>query len=254
VNGIAAAYDASGSAWRSGPERVYERLADALLDHAPLDLVGARVLDIGAGTGVASRVALRRGAAEVVATDVAAGMLAHCDEGITRVVADAHTLPFPDARFDLAVAAFSLGHLHDPAMALRETRRVAGTLAASAFDPSWSHPAKAAVDEAMAGHGFVMPQWYVDLKSTESLVEDPARLARLARSAGYPDVTVSRLDVDAGLNDPAAVVDWRWGMAHLAPFVATLATDIRARARRDAESAVVGLSPVVVPMLALTAG
>jgi ubiquinone/menaquinone biosynthesis C-methylase UbiE len=254
VSGIAAAYDASGSAWRSGPERVYERLADALLDEAPVDLRGTRVLDVGAGTGVASRVALRRGAAEAVATDVAAGMLRHCDPGITRVVADSHTLPFPNGRFDLAVAAFSLGHLSDPATALRETRRVAGTVAASAFDPSSSHPAKAAVDDAMARHGFVTPQWYVDLKTTESLVEDPDGLAQLARTAGYLEVAVRRVEVDAGLQDPAAIVDWRWGMAHLAPFVATLATGAREAARRDAESAVAGLEPVVVAMLALTAG
>ena len=52
------AYDRSADAWASGPEQVYTCLAQTLIDAAPVPLHGARVLDLGAGTGVASRAAL----------------------------------------------------------------------------------------------------------------------------------------------------------------------------------------------------
>lgn len=249
---IATAYDASSTAWRTGPERVYERLAEALLAPEP-GLEGARVLDVGAGTGVAGRVARRHGAALVVALDIAGGMLGQRDAGTPAVVGDAQRLPFGAGCFDLVVAAFSLGHLPDPAAAVVEARRVAPVLAASAFDSSWGHPAKAAVDEAMAAFGFRVPGWYVALQEHENLVEDPDALAELAETAGYAEVEVVRVDVETGLSDPTAMVDWRWGMAHLAPFVATLASDVRDRARAAALAAVVGLPPVVVPMLVLRA-
>ena len=41
------------------------------------------------------------------------------------VTGDAHALPFPDASFDVVHAHQVLQHLHDPAAALREMRRVA---------------------------------------------------------------------------------------------------------------------------------
>ncbi|HET7350248.1 MAG TPA: methyltransferase domain-containing protein [Marmoricola sp.] len=253
MSDVGAAYDASGAVWHTGPSRVYEPLAVALLDRAPVDLAGRRVLDVGAGTGIASRVALRAGAALVVAADLAPGMLRLRDPTVRAVVADAQALPFAEASLDLVVAAFSLGHLPDPARGLREARRVAPALAASAFDPSWGHPAKAAVDEVMGEFGFRTPDWYVELKSHESDVEDPDALADLARRAGYDEVEVARVDVETGVATPEAMVDWRWGMAHLAPFVASLGPERRREAREAAEAAVEGQPPVVVPMLALSA-
>ncbi len=253
TSGIRAAYDASGDAWRSGPERVYERLAVALLDRAPVPLAGARVLDVGAGTGVASRVAHQRGAARIVAADLAEGMLRQCGPECRAVAADGQALPFRDRSFDLVVAAFSLGHLSDPVRALREARRVAGAVAASAFAPSWAHPAKQAVDDAMRGHGFTTPEWYVGIKAHESRVEDPDSLRALGESAGFVEVEVTQVDVETGISTPEQLVDWRWGMAHLAPFVASLSPGRRDRARRDAEAAVAGMPPLSVPMLALSA-
>jgi len=250
---IGAAYDASAAAWRDRPAQVYARLAAALLDAAPQRVAGARVLDLGAGTGVASAAALERGAVSAVATDLAPGMLQGLPAPVRVVVGDAAALPFADRSFDLVLAAMVLGHLPDPARAVREARRVAPALLASAFDPAWAHPAKSAVDAAMTGFGFESPRWYREIKAHTAAVEDPEALAGLAREAGYRDVGVVRVEVDAGLEDPGAVVDWRWGMAHLAPFVATLAPADLARARRTAEEAVAGMPPVVVPLLVLSA-
>ena len=41
-----------------------------------------------------------------------------------RVVSDAAVLPFTEPAFDVAVRAFMLFHVPDPARALREVRRV----------------------------------------------------------------------------------------------------------------------------------
>jgi SAM-dependent methyltransferase len=248
------AYDRSADAWVSGPEQVYARLAQTLLDDAPVPLDRARVLDLGAGTGVASRAALAAGAASVVAVDNAAGMLRHGGESMRPVLADACALPFTPDSFDLVVAAISLGHITDPVRALRETRRVGSALLVSAFEAGWTHPAKVAVDEALAPFGFRAPPWYVALKrEVEPRVDDPGNLGALVRSAGYGDVSVRTVLVATGLETPAQLAGWRLGMAHVAPFVQALRPSERVAARRAAESALVGAPPLVVAMVVLAA-
>jgi ubiquinone/menaquinone biosynthesis C-methylase UbiE len=248
------AYDRSAEAWRAGPEQVYARLAQTLVDAAPVPLADARVLDVGAGTGVASRASLAGGAALVVAVDIAVGMLRRGGASIWPVVADARALPFTAHSFDLVVAAFSLGHVADPVRVLRETRRVGGALLVSAFAPDWTHPAKAAVDDALAQFGFRPPLWYVTLKhDLEPRVDDPASLSERAMAAGYLNVSVHTVPVASGLETPAQLAGWRLGMAHVAPFLQTLAPSERAAARRAAESALAGAPPLVVQMVVLAA-
>jgi ubiquinone/menaquinone biosynthesis C-methylase UbiE len=247
------AYDHGAGSWRRGPEAVYARLADALVAAAPVPLAGARVLDVGAGTATAARAALARGADSAVASDIAAAMLHGRPDEVPAVVADLVQLPFRDRSFDLVTAAFCLGHLADPAAGLREIRRVGSAIVASAFPPGESHPAKAAIDQALAGLGYQAPDWYRHQKDVlEPRVDDPEALHRLAREAGFDRVDVRRIDVDTGLDTPGAAVDWRLGMAQLAPFVESLPPDVLARARAAAEEAVAPFVPVVLPILALT--
>jgi hypothetical protein len=59
--------------------------------------------------------------------------------------------------------------------------------------------------------------------------------------------------VEAGMSSPAQLASWRLGMAHVAPFVASLPAARQAELRRAAESAVAGCGPLVVSMLVLTA-
>jgi ubiquinone/menaquinone biosynthesis C-methylase UbiE len=252
--GVRDAYDRSAASWREGPALVYARLAEALVSLAPVDLAGARVLDVGAGTGVAARAALAQGAATAVATDVAAEMLRGRPAEVTAVLADGARLPFPDGSFDIATAAFCLGHMPDPARAVREVRRVSPALVASAFAPGPAHPVKTAIDGVFARVGFVAPAWYRHQKDVlETRVDDPVALARLARQAGFETVEVHELDVDTGLSSAGEVVRWRLGMAHLAPFATGLEEHVLARATAEAEEAVAGMLPVVIGMLALSA-
>jgi SAM-dependent methyltransferase len=248
------AYDRSADAWAAGPEQVYACLARTLVEAAPVPLDGARVLDLGAGTGVAGRAALAGGAGLVVAVDIAVRMLRRSGASMRPVLADACALPFTADSFDLVVAAFSLGHVADPLRALRETRRVGRALLVSAFEAGWSHPAKVAVEEALAPFGFRPPAWYVALKrDTEPWVDDPGNLGALARTAGYADVSVRTVLVATGLETAAQLAGWRLGMAHVAPFVMWLRPSERAAAQRAAESALAGSPPLVVAMVVLSA-
>lgn len=252
--GVRVAYNESALAWVAGPDAVYGRLAEVLLTRSPVSIQGARVLDVGAGTGAASRAAIAAGAREVVAADVADGMLRGLAGRVHPVVADASRLPFVAGSFDLVCAAYCLGHLPDPIAALREARRVGGGIVASAFEAGWVHPAKAVVDNVLAGFGFTAPSWYTQLKrDVEPQVDDPHRLAAAAAAAGYDQVEVTVMPVASGLSTPAELAQWRFGMAHLAPFIQTLAPTDRARARLATVAALEGAPPLVVPMVVLAA-
>jgi len=251
---VAGAYDRSADAWVSGPESVYAKLAATLVAASPVGLGAARVLDVGAGTGVASRIAREGGAAKVVGIDISPRMVTASRDAYVAVLADAAALPFGTASFDLVIAACCLGHLPDPARAVREARRVATAIVASAFEPGWTHPAKAAVDDALVPFGYRPPAWYLRFKQhTETLVGDPAGLASLAAAAGYDSVEVRTLPVATGLDTSAGLAAWRLGMAHLAPFMRTLAPAQQEQARLAAEAAVLGAPPLVIPLVVLAA-
>jgi len=153
---LAAAYDATGWAWERGPGRVYNHLANVLVDLAPASLAGRTVLDTGAGTGAASR-AIRGAGGWPVALDIAQGMLAAAGpERPPSVVGDVARLPCGDGRLDGAVAAFALNHTAQPAGALAELRRVCrhgSPVVVSAYAADDDHPVKGVVDRALRSAG-----------------------------------------------------------------------------------------------------
>jgi demethylmenaquinone methyltransferase/2-methoxy-6-polyprenyl-1,4-benzoquinol methylase len=254
VSQYGAEYDAGADAWAGAPARVYARFATAMMEDSPVAVSGAKVLDVGAGTGVACDAALALGARRAVASDISIEMLRHRAPDIPAVVADGARLPFADASFDLVLSAFSLTHLPDPAAALAEWRRVAPAALIVTFAPGPSHPAKVAIDAVMARFGFVSPPWYEQLKSElEPLVEDTSSLTAMVRSTGYREIEVTVRTVDTGLRTPSDIVDWRLGMAQLAQFVDGLPESRRDQARRAAEDAVAELAPVQLDIQVLSA-
>jgi len=104
----------------------------------------ARVLEVAAGTGVLTRklAASLPPEASVVASDLNQPMLDHAAAiGTARPVqwrqADAMSLPFPDAAFDVVVCQFGVMFFPDRAVAMAEARRVlrpGGCLLFSAWD------------------------------------------------------------------------------------------------------------------------
>ena len=253
---LRADYDAAAGDWASGqtgPGAMYAPLARSLVAAAPVPPAGRLVLDLGAGTGAAGRAALAAGARRVAAADLSEGMLRR-GRG-TPVVADAVALPFRDGRFDLVLAAFCLNHLDRVEDGLAEARRVGAAIAASAFAPGWTHPAKDAADGAIRSFGYRPPDWYTAL-APGSRADDPESLAESAVAAGFTRVQVHTVSVPTALATPAELVSWRLGMANYAPFLRSLDPAGRGAARRAAERAVAAAmpdGPLVVSMAVLTA-
>lgn len=237
---IAAAYDVTGGSWERGAGRVYNHLADVVVDLSPVSVDGRLVLDVGAGTGAASRAIARRGG-RVIAVDAARGVLA--DRRRDRppaAIADALALPLQSRVVGGFVAAFSLNHAARPEVALVEARRVCrpgSPIVVATYAEDDGHPAKAAVLAALHAHGWEPPAWYGALqKHIAPLLSSVESARAVCASAGLrADVLLRRVPMP--WLGPGDLVDWRLGMAQHAPFVDQLpAPDraaLRAAARRE---------------------
>jgi SAM-dependent methyltransferase len=226
------AYSATGAAWQAGPGRVYDRLAEVLVDLSPVSLRGRRVLDVGTGTGAASR-AIQRAGGRPIAFDLALGMLAV--DHRTRppcVTADGRHLPVADRSCGAVVAAFSFNHVPDPHRAFAEAARVVapgGVVLASSYAVDDDHPAKAAVDRAAREAGWVPEPWVDELRRRSMpKLATPAGAVAAAKRAGLRSEAsvIEAVFPDLG---PEDMVAWRLGMAAVAPFVASLSPPDRAR-------------------------
>jgi SAM-dependent methyltransferase len=105
--------------------------------------MGHKVLDVGCGTGVLAREALRRVGPEgqVVGLDLNAGMLAVASRAEPKIEwrqGDAASLPFRDASFDIVVSQFALMYFPDRVRSLSEMWRTlasGGRLAVAVWAP-----------------------------------------------------------------------------------------------------------------------
>ena len=258
TTGLADAYSATAGAWQRGPGRIYDRLAEMLVARCPVALDGCRVLDVGAGTGAASRAALAAGAQVVVAVDAAIGMLAHdAARRPPAAAGDALALPFAADAFDAAIAAFSLNHVTDPAVGITEMARVTrpgGGLVVAAYGADDVHPVKAAVEASLTTRGWAPEPWYTAMSR-----EAAPRLATLdacaaiAAAAGL-DAQVEAICVsfpELGVDD---LVASRLGLAQHAPFLAGLAPADREAVTADAVARLgSAVTPLVRSILVLSA-
>jgi ubiquinone/menaquinone biosynthesis C-methylase UbiE len=225
------AYRGAAAAWADGPAPLYDRLASIAIDGVAEQLRNQVVLDVGAGTGALCR-ALRKAGATPVALDMSCDMLGFVGHAAALSIAgDMRALPFPGGRFDAAVSGFAISHIDAPHEALREMRRVVrahGSVVVVVFGAMRAAASKDAVDEVARAYGYRPPDWYVHLKTdTEPRSNTPALLAACAESAGLEAIDVADVIVDSGLETPEAIAAYRTGLAHLAPFVASLADERR---------------------------
>ena len=85
----------------------------------------SRVLEVGCGWGELAEWLAQETGAEVVAVDLSPRMVELARErGVDASVADVQALPFPDASFDVVVAAWMLYHVPELDRALAEIARV----------------------------------------------------------------------------------------------------------------------------------
>jgi SAM-dependent methyltransferase len=165
---------------------------------------GARVLDVGTGTGLAAAAARGEGR-DVIGVDAAPGMLRLAREQVSGVrfeQMDFEALGFPDERFDVVLASHALLFAGDRVGALREWRRVTrphGRLSLSVPGPTSVTPT-ALYAEVYERHGIDTSDRY----PTQEV------LRQLALDAGWREV-----DTDADpsaaivLSDEAAFRTWR---------------------------------------------
>ena len=232
------AYSATGERWQHGPARVYDRLSDVLLEGCAAQVAGGRVADIGAGSGAGGRAARRAGAAAVVAFDVAIGMLRADPDATPALVADARAVPARSGAFDVALAAFSLNHVSDPATGLAEMARVVrpgGAVVVGAYADDDHHPVKDAVEEALRRRGWELPGWTAQMKDAAvPLLATVAGARSAARCAGLDHATVEVRRVPFPQLTVHDLVWWRLGMAQHAPFLAALGPQAVAAIRAEA--------------------
>ena len=252
-------YAGAADGWATGARRVYQPLAADLVARAPHALAGRLVLDAGAGTGFGS-VELAAVGARTVAMDRSLDMLSW--ERASRppsVVGDVVELPFADGVVDDALAAFVLNHLADPGADLSELARVTkpgGALLASVFSNDSRSAARDRVDEEACRHGFVFPDWYVELKATATeLLGTTADMSAAASASGWASEAVVEDSVDVDVRTPADLVDYRLGQAQFSDWLAELSPAQRGRVRRSIIQAVTPLAdpycPIVISLVAL---
>lgn len=224
-------YGGTARAFAAASATVYERMAAPLVVECPLPLDTAAVLDFGAGTGATTRAVAAAGA-RVVAADLTFDML---EQDRARrppaVNADVLGLPFRARTFDVALGAFVISHVGEPARALREVARTVrddGAVLTVGYDARWSFPAKQVIHDVLVGLGMTTPAWYEALKhDIEPLTAFPDRLAAVAVDAGLADVVVHEHAVDVDARDADAIITWRLGTPIYAPFMATRSAEQR---------------------------
>jgi demethylmenaquinone methyltransferase/2-methoxy-6-polyprenyl-1,4-benzoquinol methylase len=166
---------------------------------------GERILDIAAGTGTSSEPWADH-EIQVVPADFSLGMLrvgARRRPDLAFTAADAMSLPFADASFDVVTMSFGLRNVHDTQAALREFLRVTkpgGRLVICEFSqPVW-RPFRTVYTEYLmrllpkvARRTSSNPESYVYL--AESIREWPAQaeLARTIETAGWAQTSWENL-------------------------------------------------------------
>jgi ubiquinone/menaquinone biosynthesis C-methylase UbiE len=173
---------------------VYRPIAAHLVARHPGPLAGRRVLDAGAGTGVASD-ALAAGGARSIGIDLSFDMLrcyAH-----PSAVGDLCALPLASRSVDDVVAAFVLNHFTDPRPGFAELMRVTrsgGAFLACVYSASNRSAVRDRVDQLAIESGWRVPDWYVDIKAAAiPVLGNAAAMETAARGAGLHDVVVDEV-------------------------------------------------------------
>jgi SAM-dependent methyltransferase len=188
-------FDVSAEAYDRFMGRYSVQLSPQLADLADVQ-AGQRVLDVGCGPGVLTAELVERlGASAVAAVDPSASFVTAARDrhpGISVQQAPAEELPFPDARFDAALAQLVVHFMKDSVAGLSEMARVTrpgGVVAACV----WDH----------AGERSPLTLFWRAVRDLDGKVEDESQLAgargghlaELFARAGLRHVTDTELDV-----------------------------------------------------------
>lgn len=200
----ARSYDDAAEVYeRVNVPRLFEAPARALVAAAALTR-GAKLLDVGSGTGAVARAAREAAGpdAVVVAVDPSREMLLAARRGGVDpvIVGSLPNLPFTSSSFDVVLSAFVLTHVDDPDAALSDMARVlrrGGSIGVSAW---------AAGDDAITAAWSEAVGRFVEgermNRAAESILPGEARFSRLGqldgalRAAGFVDVRTHDVDLE----------------------------------------------------------
>ncbi|HRQ64542.1 MAG TPA: methyltransferase domain-containing protein [Xanthomonadaceae bacterium] len=202
--------------------RYEEVLVPSILGPAALALVdraglreGESVLDVGCGTGAATRFAAERTgpSGRVVGVDVNEGMIdvarsmpPVAGPTIEWVAKSAYELPFAAEQFDVVLCAQTLQFLQDRPRALAEMRRVlkpGGRVAVSLWSDIRESPYFHALVQAVSRH--IGAETAAGLEAAFSLSDGNASGAMIS-AAGFEAVNVSVAQLELRLPAPAMFV------------------------------------------------
>jgi len=197
--------------------RIGKPMATELISRAALR-PGERVLDVACGTGVIARLAKDEvgPSGTVTGFDLNPGMLevarSVTPSGITWREANAESIPFPEASFDVVFCGLSLQFMNR-LNALREMRRVLvpeGRLLLST--PGRTPAAFEAIESALARH--IGPETAGFVRAVFSL-HDPDTLRTLLSEAGLQDVKVEAITNTLRMPPPREFI---WQYIHSTPL------------------------------------
>lgn len=208
--------------FRTDIERTETTVTDRLLAGLG-ELDGARVLELGAGTGeLSARLADAVGPhGSVVSSDAADGMLELIRgrvgglANIETAQLDACDIARPDGEFDAVVFRMGLMMAPEPDRALAQVRRVlrrGGRFATAVWGPPQDNPWLATVGMAAVMTGLVSCGPPVGPGEPFSLT-DPGALSARAEAAGFVDVAATPIAFDRSYADLDTYVDMITSMA-----------------------------------------
>jgi ubiquinone/menaquinone biosynthesis C-methylase UbiE len=205
----------------------------------------ARILELAAGTGILTE-ALHRAMpeAQIVATDINPAMLALAEQrlqsqSVSFQPADALSLPFADASFDLVLCQFGVMFFPDKVRANREARRVlsgAGRYLLVTFDRLENNPVAKAAEDAVAQFFPEDPPTY--MQRGPFSYADPEVIERDLIAAGFTGVEVNTV----ALTTPVNSRDAAHGIVLGSPFRAEIERRDPSALERALESVVEALS------------
>lgn len=198
----------AGQAWIEAQEMMdgmFELFERMLVEPIEVDS-GARVLDIGCGTGSTTIAAARRVGARgrAIGIDISEPMIAFARDRASRagstatfVCADAQTHPFEPATFDRLISRFGVMFFDDPVRAFANLRRAAADdawLDVAVFRSPAENPFMTAAERAAAPYLPNIPPRVPDAPGQFAFA-DRQRFASILEQGGWERIEIDPIDV-----------------------------------------------------------
>jgi ubiquinone/menaquinone biosynthesis C-methylase UbiE len=198
----AATYDAAADHFDDAPLSFWDRIGKRTIDRLALSN-GAKILDVGCGTGASALPAAEAVGAKgsVIGVDLSARLLerartkakARDIPNIEFRVADMTSLGYPNGHFDAVVSVFSIFFIPDMEGLVRELWRMVrpgGKLAVTTWGPRIFEPAYARWQTALRQE---RPDLYSAFNPWDRITE-PEAVRRLLRDGGATNIEVTAED------------------------------------------------------------